>query len=522
MTFEILRGDRYDWYDGLSSCPRMVAHSANSVQYVGISRHPGYPEPKMLWPIDPEHPLCATWRGLDDEVIGILRETLPSAWSVVRLRIGHSPKEAHTALFIAVEQETATAEEGQEAVRQIVALLESRHLDVDVEILESSYIQLGRLYDIDALLEKTCFLIDARQNKLKLNLSTAPGAPIAPLNDSIFSGTAGIWLVCGLPEARERFLLTRSHVLSPRTGKAATPETTSLLLSDPVPIAQFSGEAFDECLKWCQGFIELSLEMHDRRQETDRERPDYDASRAEDRRRTIIEDGLFLDRVVEDFSEPNQHIIGLGYAVSNDHSVAFADATWSSDWALIRPDHDAFEGSSVNSVPLTPCFPGILFAKGEDFGWRQKGDFGPERQPLMSSFPLTGDQFDVPRARAESRSLVKLGASSGHQGCVNNVCEARVRLGPDPSQPWTSQLVVFSLDPERQAREFSEPGDSGAAVVDRAGNVMGMVTAGQGFRRPSDWAQRIDLTFVTPIGAILEDLQRAGFENPTIAPGGLY
>lgn len=172
--------------------------------------------------------------------------------------------------------------------------------------------------------------------------------------------------------------------------------------------------------------------------------------------------------------------------------------------------------------PSRRAFQASCSQKGKTLAGVKRDFLGPERQPLMSSFPLTGDQFDVPRARAESRSLVKLRASSGPQGCVNNVCEARVRLGPDPSQPWTSQLVVFSLDPERQAREVSEPGDSGAAVVDPAGNVMGMVTAGQGFRRPSDWAQRIDLTFVTPIGAILEDLQRAGFENPTIAPGGLY
>lgn len=125
--------------------------------------------------------------------------------------------------------------------------------------------------------------------------------------------------------------------------------------------------------------------------------------------------------------------------------------------------------------------------------------------------------------RAESRVLYKVGAKSSSKGCVNSVCEARVRLGKDVSASWTSQLVVFDIPrPYKRDRDFSLPGDSGGLVADRAGNVMGMVVAGQASLHPNQNRQKIDLTFVTPIGAILKDLERAGFQNSTIAPGGLY
>lgn len=71
-------------------------------------------------------------------------------------------------------------------------------------------------------------------------------------------------------------------------------------------------------------------------------------------------------------------------------------------------------------------------------------------------------------------------------------------------------------------RNFSGLGDSGAAVMDRAGEVMGMRIGEQGYTWPFSSGQGVDLTFVTPIEAILEDLERAGFEQPTIAPCDLY
>lgn len=250
-----------------------------------------------------------------------------------------------------------------------VALLESRRLDIDVEILESTAIKLGRLYDIETLSQTA--RLPHHVSLLRLHLSPALGAAIVPLDDHKRSGTAGIWLVCGPPEARERFLLTCSHVIHTHTAKSTTPNTSSSLACDPAPIAQFLGKPFSESHKFCLGLVEHELERFHQNQERVRDDPLHDASRAESKKQTLDEAARTVHRVSQDFANSSQHIIGLSHALSDQHLVRFGGATWTCDWALIRPDPNAFEGSTVNEFPITRSVFRAFYAKKADLDGKE-------------------------------------------------------------------------------------------------------------------------------------------------------
>lgn len=362
--------ERRYWYYGLHSWPQMLARSPHGLPFARQSCYDaGYPASKALIPIDPQHPICRAWRdGLDEEVIVVLSALLPCAWSVVPLRIGENPRFAHTVLFVAVEEgSTTTAEQGKEAVARLVALLESKGLiDVDVEVHESSYIELGRLYDHTDLY----FAYGSRDDepdRSRVHLSSAIGAQISLINDPRRYGTANAWLDCGPPERRERFLLTCGHVLREDEAGSATGHGAKSNASRARPVAQFIGENFDDCVQECKSRIESTLWTMAKLNERYGTAGDCNSwpSLSSQAMRTAKskheEYRLLLDEVTQKFGEAHQHIIGDLHATSA-RLMAYEGSSWMCDWALIRPDPEVFRGLTINERSST-SFTGIVNPK---------------------------------------------------------------------------------------------------------------------------------------------------------------
>lgn len=193
------------------------------------------------------------------------------------------------------------------------------------------------------------------------------------------------------------------------------------------------------------------------------------------------------------------------------------------DWALIRLDEAKFAQTPTNRVYIHRERQGEMergsdLADIEEYLSRRKDKNGMAN--LQGTVPPS-EQY--PR---KSIRVAKVGASSGWTFGITNELPAVVRT-PDDVEAIAWEWVVLS--PHRwmtHTRSFSQPGDSGAAVFDFRGRVLGFI--GSGFdpastggsngeteaRREDDMAFResrrwfVDLGFVTPVEAVFEDIRR--------------
>lgn len=199
------------------------------------------------------------------------------------------------------------------------------------------------------------------------------------------------------------------------------------------------------------------------------------------------------------------------------------------DWALIRLDQGT-AGPAFSNRVITNHLP-------EQFAIEVLADTQP------TSVMLTGIWSSDKIKQRQSVLVAKRGVTTGFTSGVTNEIEAVVRtvgLGNNVAWEW---IVIAKKD----EKKFSAPGDSGACVFDRNGEVVGLVTGGRetskvsrrskkyteqdeslpvgsGAKRsgpvPSDcqdYTFGTDLSFVTPIDIVLEDIEKVTGCKPSLA-----
>ncbi|OIW29340.1 hypothetical protein CONLIGDRAFT_701402 [Coniochaeta ligniaria NRRL 30616] len=205
------------------------------------------------------------------------------------------------------------------------------------------------------------------------------------------------------------------------------------------------------------------------------------------------------------------------------------------DWALIRLDQDIAGPSFSNSV-----IPGKVKAEN-----RFVSEVVADTQPR--SVMLKGIWSSDKINQRQSVTVAKRGRTTGFTFGVTNEIKAVVRtVGQGQGQTVGWEWIVIHEKDNKQF-PFSQPGDSGACVFDMEGEVVGILTAGgvveKAMRRgkkhtkqdeslpvdsgatesgsvPSglqDYSSCTDLTFVTPIDKVFEDIEKVTGCKPSLA-----
>jgi hypothetical protein len=199
------------------------------------------------------------------------------------------------------------------------------------------------------------------------------------------------------------------------------------------------------------------------------------------------------------------------------------------DWALIRLDQGTAGPVPSNSVVAGEAerrFSPEMVTKTQPFSVMLKGTW-------------SSDKIN----QRQSVKVAKRGKSTGFTFGVTNEIEAVVRtVGLANNVAW--EWIVIG---EREEKKFSDCGDSGACVFDMNGEVVGLLTSGRETEKVSrrwkkyteqdeslpvdsgakgsgpvpsnyqDYSFGTDLSFVTPIDKVFEDIEKVTGCKPSLA-----
>jgi hypothetical protein len=189
------------------------------------------------------------------------------------------------------------------------------------------------------------------------------------------------------------------------------------------------------------------------------------------------------------------------------------------DWCMYEVDLSKMENFSGNVIEL-----------GDDVTHKLSEALNPNDQnPPSFSYPsdrqwpiknicVTREEMRHPQTFDKENnpalSVLKRGKTTGVTCGVTNEIESYVRQYFQEGYPFTSkELAVLGID--GLFIPFSGRGDSGALLVDAQGRMVGMITEGTGS------SDRTDVTYVTPMVFLLEDMEKHGWRKPNTNVGPL-
>lgn len=468
----------------------------------------GTPEPKHLYPIDPMDPLARAWNsGFDRDLVRLIAAQLPAAIMAVPICIGFSAATARTLLWVAVSPDSTTRETGCEAIRVLIDCITARGIQyADVEVFEGTIDWLAGLLDPADVVE--------RHPELR-RLTYMVGATVSPTAHPHWYGSSGCFVDVGSAEHRETMLLSCQHVFTGCTENASLdPDESS---SSPVLVSHCVGRPFDTLRSDASSLLQPIKGANDlarfKLQNGLSDRPPSETF--------LQQESLLTERlaIIDVWADPEDHISGtlfayppIAHGFGPVKPAADSDHRWCLDYALIRLNPSSFQGRPINKMYFTIpeiqlicdeyAVPQYVEARSDADTVLVRCNTAAEEQPLHLSGSLT-----VTDTQHRRRVIVKHGAETGVTVGVSNGCHALARRVRNEPDTWSSQLVVIGLL-NRGRTTFSSPGDSGSVAFDSTGAVLGIIDSPLG----------VDLTFVTPIEAILEDAkQRYGLIDPRVA-----
>ncbi|PSR75950.1 hypothetical protein BD289DRAFT_457095 [Coniella lustricola] len=541
--------EQAEYYDGLAGKPRLVARSSThrwSMPPREFSWDWGHIG-KRYAPIQECEQLVEQWTTvLALDVAAILKNC---AWNFfVPIRIGmenEAPRQYPTVLLVGVARNTLDWDRGIAVALECYRRLQAAHIqEMHVEICELAHISQAASTDLEGCIDASAWCDVARQNTNQsvLPLLSGLGFPLAYDAEIHRQGTLGLYVQLSGDVTERTYGLTCRHVVVAGRSPLASYKASE---SDNPASRQVHVQADQPTFEWCL------QQLRDRQQELDgwvaeKQRKEtrwndwYCLDPAFASRRPTEEDKEQLERL-RAAAAYNKKVLAECSAVSNKSSrrvgsLAFLPTLrlseqrlgFLTDWGLVAFDMDKFSHKPENKVVIDQSL---------------RGHFLPRIKNNLLQLRLS-DQ-DSP---SEKRSKVaKRGSRTGLTMGTRSSIEAVVRHPDVGSESECLAWEMLIIPPQGQDR-FSANGDSGAAVFDTEGIIVGMVTASTrepaddwrgvpGTRRtptehpggnvlpqdaPADadlprcpWGQ--DITFATPIEVILQDIERFTGLKPKLA-----
>ncbi|KAI1738731.1 hypothetical protein F4680DRAFT_449845 [Xylaria scruposa] len=413
---------------------------------------------------------------------------------------------AATILLVAVEPASLQWEDGINialSCRDIVRKF--KIFDVEVEIMEGRYTQHAASTQLEALFDahlKTKAQFDIHNKTIEriLPLSSYTGYAIGYLEDKRGQGTVGLHIKLGADKSTI-YGLTCRHVVS---NDRAAHESYKPSVEDRQYHIQANAATFDDILYCLESNIRKQKAQLTYLQDPIRKWDEWyqyhnprNISPPSERDRRLLaeeETSLAYDtsvvEILKKIVDRKQRQIGhLAFLPS--FTISPRQRGYLRDWALIEVNPDKFIRGPDNRVLL-----------GLTTEFRTVDEF--ERTLKLRH----EDEVDL----QSYYTVAKRGATTGLTFGTKSGVEAVVRqpgAGLD-EDVYTWELLIV---PEEGTKQFSAKGDSGSAIFDIRGHVVGIVTASNGVADETPTSEVVkfpeetDVTFAAPIKWVLEDIQ---------------
>lgn len=189
------------------------------------------------------------------------------------------------------------------------------------------------------------------------------------------------------------------------------------------------------------------------------------------------------------------------------------------DWALYEVDPSKIKNFSGNVIDLGEEVSAekLNEALNPNIQSSHKFVYPASRQWKIENICIPPDEIRHPKKfdqnNSPALSVLKRGRATGVTCSVANEVESYVRTHfSENSSLESKEWAILGFD--KSFSPFSDVGDSGALVVDAEGRMGGMLTGGSGF------SAKTDVTYATPMVALLQDMHKHGWKrpNPDVAP----
>ena len=535
------------FYYGLPSQPRLVARSSTFI-YVEPTGPEAYHEPKEISPFNSSHPLRTIWEATVGRAMVAYLDTKRVKWtSLDPVRIGYIGESSPPSIiWLGVLPGSLSATEGVEVATHCRGILSAHGIDdVHVEIHESEVVRSAtrgpKLYKPAPASSP---IATAREP-----FSTSLGLPICAENPYV-EGTGGFF-VSDPRNPGKLYLVTARHILfSPeedanevyRYSDGSEPRRNVLLFSNAALKkrieairAEISGKV--SVIDWLERRLVAAEQLDEEDAEMERADAQPELNTAQEALEALQ---ALLAEVSRDWTRREDRVLGhvaLSPPLSVDPGSGFAE-----DWAVVELDSakiDAtnFVGNAIDLATTDPidltawmCPQGQSSLSPGSFCYPRNRllkfrDTVPDEEvwkPRPSQTPNNADDNEH-HDDSQCIMVIKRGSASGLTvGRLNTLRSfTRVPAAGHGDHDWQASKALTVLPrSSKWPREnpFAQPGDSGAAVVDGAGRLAGLLIGGAG--KPGEG--EFDCTYLTSTDFICARMAVYGLEAdlaPELARG---
>ncbi|KAI0854597.1 hypothetical protein F4860DRAFT_520691 [Xylaria cubensis] len=511
--------ERDNYFHGFSGSPKLVARTGHNRWTKSLFEYGWYSklaQHRKHYMALNNPDIIGQWsKELSTSIITALGQCRWSYFFPIRtcLRddLDHQEGATATILLVAVEPASLQWEDGINialSCRDIIRKF--KILDVEVEIMEGRYTQHAASTQLEAYFDRVDHA-DKKTSEKILPLLSYTGYPIAYLKEKAGQGTVGLHIKLGTDESTIYGLTCRHVVYNDRAAHESYKPSAEVRQCH----IQANAATFDDILYGLKSTIrEQEAEVMDHRDPIKKwdewyqyHNPRNIPSPSERDRQVLTwkEELLAYNtsvvEILEKIVDRKQRQIGhLAFLPS--FTISPRHRGYLRDWALVELDPNKFIRGPDNRV----------FLGNKEFG-------PPDSSSRENTLQLTSRNNEV---NLKSFTVAKRGVATGLTFGTKSGIEAVVRrpgAGLD-GDVYTWELLIV---PEKGAKRFSDNGDSGSAIFDFSGRVIGIATASNGVADVTSTSDVVklregtDITFAAPIKWVLDDIQDFTGQQPRLA-----
>ncbi|KAI0304089.1 hypothetical protein BC826DRAFT_903028 [Russula brevipes] len=504
------------YFYGIYSKPRLVARSSTDAWIVPRGPYEVL-LPKEAGPLG-FHPLQDIWEAtVGPAMVGYLNTNGVKWTSLDPVRMGHTGDPCPPAIvWVGVLPGSLTAEIGVKVAIDCKGILDANGIhDVHIEIRESEIFRSAKMYKPVPTSNATVHVLEP--------FSTALGIPISTEDDPSIGGTGGFFVFDPCYPGKI-FLVTARHVVI-RPDKDNNELYQHSNTSQPRKVLLFSDPAAEEHIKAIESEIDgekILIEQLERRLEVAGLLEEKYAAAEQEQveallkkaRSAIIVLEKFLKDVPRDWKDRKDRVLGH-VVLSPPLSLDVGEEGFAEDWAVIEVDKSKLDSTNFigNAIDL-----GVRIGVDKFTAWMCPHPTDP------CSFHYPGDRLhrfysnipDEEMWRSNSKTcdhkndpvimVMKRGHASGLTVGRLNTIRSFTRYYFNSEGMIMMSREVAVLPRNSESGPFSEPGDSGSAVIDGKGRLAGLLTSGAGVTDVSD------CTYITSANFLCKRLLQQGLK----------
>ena len=507
------------YYYGLPSRPILVARSSPDV-WLEPTGPEAYNLPKETHTIG-LHPLREIWEATVGPAMVDYLDSMEIKWtSLDPVRMGYATDSSPPVIvWMGVVPGSLSAEEGIKVATHCKSILSAHDIDdVHVEIRESVVVRSAgpQLYKPASMYDSTA--------RVREPFSTALGLPICAEVTPSIEGTGGFFISDPLNPGKI-YLVTARHILFPpgqdsnefyqHRNNPNQPRRNVLLFGNAAIekyITAIESEVRGKYFMndWFERRLERTKQMDEEHAKKERK---HVLRELEETTEAISAISEFYTNVSKDWRKREDRILGH-VVLSPPISFSVGEEGFTEDWAVIEVDDSKlnltnFVGNVIDLGITIPIYDFITWMSPHPTN-PPSFDY-PHDRLLKLSGTISDEEIWKPSLKALDHDndpcimVIKCGNTTGLTiGRLNTIRSFTKVYFNDQPDHMSKEVVVLPRNYESNA--FSEPGDSGSAVVDGKGRLAGLLTGGAGD------TEAFDCTYVTSANFILKRMLEYGLE----------